>query len=37
MACAAVAAAGLLATLIRGDEQPPAGVVVGPAGAGHEP
>ncbi len=37
MGCAAVAAAGLLATLIRGDEQQLAGVAVGPAGAGHEP
>jgi len=32
MVCAAVAAAGLLATLIRGDEQPPAGVAVGDGG-----
>ena len=37
MVCAAVAAAGLLATLIRGDEQQRAGVAVGPAGALHEP
>jgi MFS family permease len=37
MVCAAVAAAGLLATLIRGDERQPAGVAVGPAGARHEP
>src|SRR5439155_20524716 len=37
MVCAAVAAAGLLATLIRGDEQQPAGGAVGPAGARHEP
>lgn len=37
MVCAAVAAAGLLATLIRGDERQLAGVAVGPAGARHEP
>ncbi|PYM40146.1 MAG: hypothetical protein DME16_26700 [Candidatus Rokuibacteriota bacterium] len=37
MACAAVAAAGLLTTLIRGNEQEPAGVAVGPAGAGPRP
>jgi EmrB/QacA subfamily drug resistance transporter len=37
MVCAAVAAAGLLATLIRGDEQQPARVAIGPAEARHEP
>ena len=37
MVCAVVAAAGLLATLIRGEERQPAGVAVGPAGARHEP
>lgn len=37
MVCAAVAAAGLLATLIRGDERQPAGVAIGPAGTRHEP
>ena len=31
MVCAVVAAAGLLATLIRGEERQPAGVAVGPA------
>jgi hypothetical protein len=37
MVCSAVAAAGLLATLVRGDEHPPASVAVGPARARHEP
>jgi EmrB/QacA subfamily drug resistance transporter len=36
MVCAVAAAAGVLATLLRGDEQPPAGVAAGPAGAHHE-
>jgi EmrB/QacA subfamily drug resistance transporter len=37
MVCAVVAAVGLLATLIRGDEQRPAAVAVGPAEPRHEP
>jgi putative intracellular protease/amidase len=37
MVCAVVAAVGFLATLIRGDEQRPAAVAVGPAEPRHEP
>jgi MFS family permease len=37
MVCAVVAAAGVLATLVRGDEHQRPGVAVGPAGARREP